>query len=163
MKKTLVTLLTAALVAILPLAATAAQDHDSHARKMDQETHTSVDYGDAHMNMVIIGEQSVDGVMAMAHLNDVRAATAEMKMKETHHMMLLFMDEASGEPIDTGTAAVKITDPSGKEGDAVRLVVMNGHFGADIELMGPGEYHFTIGTKLADGKKRQFDFDFRLK
>ncbi len=163
MKKTLATLLTAALMTILPIAAAAAQDHDSHAKKMDHETHTSVDYGDAHKNMIIIGEQSVDGVKGMAHLNDVRAAMAGMKMKETHHMMLLLMDEASGKPIETGTAAVKITDPSGKEGDAVRLVVMGGHFGADIELTNPGDYHFTVGTKLADGKKRQFDFDFTLK
>jgi hypothetical protein len=161
MKKTLATLLTAALVAALPLAAVAQHDHGTK-KKMDHDTHTQAGHS-AHDAMVMVGEQSVDGVKGMAHLNDVRAAMAKMKMKETHHFMVLFMDEASGKPIEAGTAAVKITDPTGKEGEAVRLMAMDGHFGADVVLAKPGNYTFVIGTRLADGKTRQFEFTHMLK
>jgi hypothetical protein len=35
---------------------------------------------------------------------------------------------------------------------------MEGHFGADIVLPEKGEYHFKVGTKLADGQKREYHF-----
>jgi hypothetical protein len=34
---------------------------------------------------------------------------------------------------------------------------MEGHFGVDLTLAA-GTYKFAVGTKLADGKKRQFEF-----
>ena len=43
------------------------------------------------------------------------------------------------------------------------LVVMDGMFGADLALIEKGEYRFTVGTKLADGKKRQFVFKYPAK
>ena len=35
---------------------------------------------------------------------------------------------------------------------------MDGHFGADVTLDMPGEYHFRLGTELADGTKRKYHF-----
>jgi hypothetical protein len=40
---------------------------------------------------------------------------------------------------------------------------MDGHFGADIVLDKKGMYHFKIGTKLADGKKRTYHQHFENK
>jgi hypothetical protein len=99
----------------------------------------------------------------MAHLKDVRDAMAKMDMKETHHFMVMFMDTTTGEPIEQGSAALKIVSPSGKEVGTVKLMGMQGHFGADIALSEKGKYEFTVGTKLADGEKRQFEFSHTLK
>lgn len=160
MSKTISAFLLAALVAALPLAA-AAQDHNGHGKKMDHDAHSHADHGAAHDAMLLIGEQTVDGVEGMAHINDVRAAMAKMKMKETHHFIMMFMDKDGA--IETGTAALKIVDPSGTEGDAIRLVAMDGHFGADIALPAKGKYQFKVGTKLPDGKTRQYEFSYVLK
>jgi uncharacterized protein involved in copper resistance len=170
MKRTFVALLTAALVAVLPLAAAAQHDHGAkkkmdqstqEKKKMDHGAHTSADYVDAHKNMVVVGAQTVKGVKGEAHLNDVREAMARLKMKETHHFMVMLMDE-KGTHIEEGTAAVKITGPEGKESDAIRLVAMDGHFGADIVLAQKGKYTFNVGTRLADGQTRQFEFTHTL-
>jgi hypothetical protein len=160
MKKLISILLTAALVAAIPLAAAAQHDH---GKKKPHGTHgKKMDHGAGHEDMMMIGEQSVAGVKGMAHLNDVREAMAKMKMKETHHFMVLFMDEASGAPIEEGTAAVRITGPDGQEGSPVRLIAMDGHFGADVVLDKQGNYTFVVGTRLPDGQTRQFEFTHML-
>jgi hypothetical protein len=83
---------------------------------------------------------------------------AKMGMKETHHFMVAFVD-AAGEPVTEGNVAVKIKDPAGKESAPVKLMGMEGHFGADIVLEKAGKYEFMIGTKLKDGQKRQYHFE----
>ena len=73
-------------------------------------------------------------------------------------------DAKTGNAIDQGTVAVKITDPTtGQAGAAIALMGMGGHFGADVALMAKGEYQFTVGTKLADGGKRQYSFRYTVK
>ena len=110
--------------------------------------------------MIMLGEKTVDGVRAMVHLKDVKAAMAKMGMSETHHFMVMFVDVASGKPIEAGTVAVKIKHGTAEAGPPVQLMGMQGHFGADITLSDPGKYEFTLGTKLPDGKSRKFDFEF---
>ena len=139
----------------LPLSA-GAMSHEKHEHgKMEGMKHG--EHADMKMEegMIMLGDETVDGVKAMAHLKDVKAAMAKMGMKETHHFMVAFVD-ASGNPVTEGTVALKITDPAGKEGEAIKLPGMEGHFGADIVLPAKGEYHFKLGTKLADGKTRQY-------
>lgn len=106
--------------------------------------------------MIMLGEQVVDGVKGMAHLKDVKAAMAKMGMKETHHFMMMFRNVKEGKVITTGSVAVKIKGPDGKEGPAIELMGMEEHFGADVVLDKKGPYVFTIGTQLSDGVKRQF-------
>jgi uncharacterized protein involved in copper resistance len=165
------------IFASLPIAAQAmdhgkkASDTMDHGKmdhgKMASETmdHGKMDHGGMDMqgDMIMLGNSVQDGVKAMAHLKDVRAAMAKMGMAHTHHIMVMFTDAASGEPIESGVAAVKIKGSDGKEGEALKLMGMQGHFGTDIELKEPGEYHFIVGTRLADGKKRQFEFEYTLK
>ena len=109
-------------------------------------------------SMFIVGSMTSKGVKGMAHLKDVTKTMAKMGMKTTHHFMIAFVDEATGEQIENGTVALKITNPDAKVGEAIKLIGMDGHFGADVVLDMEGEYHFRLGTKLADGVKRKYHF-----
>ena len=124
----------------------------------------SMGHGDEKVatDMIMIGEQVVDGVKGMAHLKDVKDAMAKMGMKETHHFMMMFRDK-EGKTITNGSVAVKIKGPNGKEGAAIKLIGMDKHFGADVILEQKGTYVFTVGTQLADGVKRQFEFRYDVK
>ena len=155
--------LNAILVALfllgLPLTAGAMEGmkHGEHG-KMEGMKHEGMMMEEG---MVMLGEETEEGVKAMAHLNDVKAAMAKMGMKETHHFMVAFVD-AAGKQITEGTVAVKVTNPAGKEGAPIKLMGMEGHFGADIVLPEKGEYHFKVGTKLVDGKKREYHFHYTV-
>ena len=45
----------------------------------------------------------------------------------------------------------------------MELMGMSGHFGADVILDKSGEYTFQVGSKLADGQTRQYEFKALLK
>lgn len=107
----------------------------------------------------MLGEQTVDGVRAMAHLNDIGAVMAPLGRKENYHLMVMFTEVKTGKAIDQGTVAVRITPPQAAQpGEALALIGMDGHFGVDLALSTKGEYRFQVGSKLADGSKRQFTF-----
>lgn len=114
-------------------------------------------------SMLDLGEKTEKGVEAMAHVKDVKAAMAKMGMKTTHHFMVMFSDEKTGAAIDKGTVAVKITSPDGTVTGPTELMGMQGHFGADVVLDKPGEYTFQVGSKLADGTARQYEFKTTIK
>jgi hypothetical protein len=113
--------------------------------------------------MLDLGSAAVKGVAALAHLKDVRAAMAKAGQKTTHHFMVMFNDEKSGKSLETGKVAVKITAPDGAVTGPLELVGMQGHFGADLTLAQPGNYRFEVGSRLADGETRQFEFTTTLK
>jgi len=110
-----------------------------------------------------LGGKSEKGIKAAASMKDVRAAMAKMGMKTTHHFMVAFTDEKSGKAIDSGTVAVKITDPAGTVTGPMALMGMSGHFGADVILDKQGEYKFQVGSKLVDGETRQYEFKTTIK
>ena len=146
----------------LPLSTIAAEhDHSQHMMPSGgSHDATQMMHGDS----IMLGEQTVDGVKAMAHLNDVGAVMAKMGKKENYHFMVMFSDAKTGNAIDQGTVAVKITDPAtGQAGTAIPLMGMGGHFGADVALVAKGEYQFTVGTKLANGGTRQYSFRYTVK
>jgi hypothetical protein len=134
------------------------QGHEGH-------DHSGHDHGGmaAAGSIVDLGDTTVNGVEAMAHMKDVRASMAKMGMKTTHHFMVMFEDEKSGDEIESGTVAVKITAPDGTVTGPVELMGMSGHFGADVTLDKPGAYTFQVGSKLPDGVVRQFEFKTTLK
>ena len=158
MKKSLFICCLAALIT-LPAAVFAA----SHEHTMGGMDHGSMSKkGDMHKGMLTVGEQTVDGVKAIVYLNDVKATMAKMGMKETHHLMIHFYAK-DGKTIETGTVAVKIKGPDGKESGAIKTMGMDGHFGADVILEQKGAYVFTVGTQLADGVKRQYELKYLIK
>jgi len=132
---------------------------------MDHDKMEGMDHSGMMMEggMIMLGDQTQDGVKAMVHLKDVQAAMAKMGMKQTHHFMVMFMNTKSGKPVTEGTVAVKIKGPAGTVSEPVKLMGMQGHFGADIVLPEKGKYEFTIGTKLPDGQKRQYEFSYEMK
>ncbi len=136
-----------------------------HGEKMGHDMQ-EMEHGEGHMGMsmegkmIMLGAEEVDGVKGMFHLNDVKEQMAKHGMKETHHIMGAFIDVASGEKLEEGTVAVKIEDPDEKVSKPIMMMGMDGHFGVDIALEKKGMYHFKIGTKLADGKKRTFHMHF---
>ena len=125
--------------------------HDSHAGMMKDAA------------TAMLGDQTVEGVKAMSHVRDVKAAMAKMGMKENYHMMVMFSDGGTGAPISDGKVAVKVTDPAGRESGPIEMMAMEGQFGADLALTEKGEYRFEVGTRLADGKTRQFQFRYTRK
>jgi hypothetical protein len=120
--------------------------------------------GGGHSASIMLGETAEQGVKAMAHLNDVGAMMAKMGKKENYHFMVMFADAASGAAISGGTVALRITSPGQeKAGETIALMGMGGHFGADVSLTAKGEYAFTVGSMLADGTKREFQFKYMMK
>ena len=113
--------------------------------------------------MLDLGAKAEKGVKAMAEMKDVRAAMAKAGMKTTHHFMISFADEKSGQALDAGTVAVKVVDPAGTVTGPMALMGMQGHFGADVILDKKGEYTFQVGSKLADGQVRQYEFKTTIK
>lgn len=169
MKRKMIVLLAALFALAAPLAATAAMEHGDHGKKekMDHGKMAEMKHGEhggmkMEEGMIMLGEKTEEGAKGMAHLKDVKAAMSKMGMKETHHFAVMFVDTATGDPIESGSVAVKIKSPSGKEIGPVKLMGMDGHFGADIVLDEAGKYEFMVGTKLQDGQKRQYHFEHML-
>jgi hypothetical protein len=156
------TFFAASFLVSLPLLA-GAMEHGS----MSGMEHGSSMAGMSHMSkgagQILIGSDSQDGVRCTAHIGDVSKAMAEMGMKETHHLMVSFKEDKGGKAVDSGAVAVKVTDPAGGKGEAVKMMAMEGSFGADLTLAKPGKYIFEVGTKLTDGKKRQFRFEYTVR
>jgi hypothetical protein len=130
---------------------------------MEQEKMEGMQAGGMMQGMVMLGNETEDGVKAMAHIKDIHEAMAKMGMDKTHHFMVMFTNAETGKAIDQGTVAVKIQDPSGKVSEPTMLMGMPGGFGTDLVLPEKGKYEFIIGTKLADGQKRQYQFDYTYK
>lgn len=112
---------------------------------------------------IMLPSTTVNGVKAMAHLLDTGKAMAAAGMSTTHHFMVSFTDVATGKPLTSGVAAVKIIDPTGKKTEAVKMMSMAEGFGADITLKQKGKYVLEVGTKLDNGEKRQFNFQYTVK
>ena len=160
--KTKIGAILAALLLTLPIGALAAS-HE-HGGSGTTAEGRAMEHGDMNMGgMIMLEVQTEDGVQGMVHLKDVGEAMAKMGMKEDFHFMVMFNDNSTGDQIVEGTAALKITDPAGKESEPLALMPMDDMFGADIALTAKGAYRFTVGTRLADGKKRQFEFEYMLK
>jgi len=154
--------LTALLLVALPLSAGAMEHGKSEGMK--HGSMEGMDHGKMMMEegMIMLGDQTQDGVKGIAHMKDVGEKMAEMGMDATHHFMMMFKDASSGEPIEEGLVAVKVKTPSGKTRKPTKLMGMEGHFGADVTLKEKGTYKFEVGTKVKDGQKRTYEFDYTV-
>ena len=125
-------------------------------KDMDHDSMTGMKMGG---EMTMLKDQAVDGMVGSAHLMDVKAKMAEHGMKMTHHFMVAFMTDAK-EAINKGQVALKVKSPDGKVSKALKMMGMSGSFGVDVTLDQDGTYQFMVGTKLEDGKKRTFTFQY---
>jgi hypothetical protein len=110
---------------------------------------------------VEIGKDTRDGVVATVSVKTydekAKSTMAKAGMNATHHVMVTFADAKSGAAITEGQAAVKV---KGEDSKPVMMMLMGTGFGGDVALPGPGMYTFEIGSKLADGNKRQFEVGY---
>lgn len=156
MRKIVITL---ALLIALPLAAQA-MNHEGMKMSSDMEGMEGMKMS---ADMIMLPQVVVDGVAATAHLKDVSKAMSKMGMEQTHHLMVMFVNQKTGEAIDSGSVAVRVINRNGDKSEPVRLMLMEGQFGADVTISGGTMYTLEVGSKLADGKKRQFKFMYRPK
>lgn len=176
MNKCLVMLTVLLMLVSAPLAALAMDSDNSAEHKgmehsmngsMDHSMHQGMKMDHAMGDMKMIGECERDGVNAMAHIKvygpDAVASMSKMGMNGTHHLMIYFQKSGDKEMMTDGMAAVKITGPDGKTSKPVKLMAMGQAFGSDVAMSEPGEYKIEVGTKLKDGKKRQFEFYYVVK
>lgn len=154
MNKRMISLLSV-LFLLLPAAGVQAMD-DASMKGMDR----------SGMNMdgkmIMLENNTQAGIKAMAHLRDISKTMAAMGMDKTHHFMVMFNDVKTGTTITTGIVALIIVDPAGKKRDVVRMMAMDGSFGADVALAQKGNFVFEVGTKLDNGKTRQFKFNYTV-
>lgn len=158
----------------IPMAAAAMKhmDHGEHGKAMAEEKmkHGDMEHADhgkhkghamtADDDFVEIGKDTQKGIVATVKVktydDETRAAMGKMGMDATHHVMVFFADEANGKAVGGGKAALKV---KGQEGKPTMLMQMGDGFGADVTL-GSGMYTLEVGSKLEDGKKRQFEVGF---
>ena len=114
-------------------------------------------------DFVEVGKDTQDGVVATVKVKtydeETMATMSKMGMAATHHVMVFFTDETSGEPVAGGNAALKVKSSEDTSAKPIMMMLMGNGFGADVKLEGM-MVTFEIGTKLEDGKKRQFSIKF---
>jgi len=143
-------------------------EHGSNMMGKDDMNHGGMqgmdhDMGGMMADMKSIGEDTADGVKAMAMIKDMRKAMMEHGMSETHHVMVHLSGADNGHLLSKGTVAVRIISPSGKTSEPKMMMAMDNAFGADVTLDKKGKYTIEIACKLEDGKKRQFQFNYEVK
>ncbi|MFA5718509.1 MAG: hypothetical protein WC952_12415 [Desulfobulbaceae bacterium] len=171
MKRKMLLLLTCLLAVAVPFGAMAM----NHEKEMSHQGHGAMEAAEGQggheqsmhdmagqAGAIMLGSTVEDGVKATAQLNDMREVMASMGMKETHHFMVSFAEEASGGQIAEGTVALRIKGPDGTETGPIQLMDMAGQFGADVSLPDKGSYELTVGSRLQDGKTRQFVFSYEV-
>jgi len=153
MKRFTITILAMVFAMGMPMAGIA-MDHSAHAKEM------SHDMGQKNDDFVEIGKDTQKGVVATVKVKTydkkTLASMAKMGMSGTHHVMVFFTDEKSGNDITGGKVAIKV---KGQEGKPAMMMLMGKGFGSDVSLP-EMMTTFEIGTKLDDGKKRQFTIMF---
>lgn len=131
--------------------------------KEKMEGHGTMKMGDK------IFEGKVGSYHGEARLMDMKAQMAKAKvsekmmthMKNTHHLSLLLTDQETKQAITEGKGSVTVTGPDKKKA-ATDFMVMEGHFGADVNLPAPGKYTFQVEVD-AGGKKGSASFHHSVK
>jgi len=94
-----------------------------------------------------------------AHL-EASGMKAQGAMPNSHHVAFTLTDAAK-KPVTEGKGTVTVTGPDKKETKA-EFMVMQGHFGADVNLPKPGKYTFKTEIE-SGGKKGSATFPYTLK
>jgi hypothetical protein len=94
-----------------------------------------------------------------AHL-EASGMKAQGAMPNSHHIAFTLIDAAK-KPVTEGTGKVTVTGPDKKTATS-DFTVMQGHFGADVNLPKPGKYTFKAQIE-SGGKKGSATFSYTLK
>jgi len=85
---------------------------------------------------------------------------AQGAMPNSHHLAVTLTDAAK-KSVTEGKGTVTVTGPDKKETMA-EFMVMQGHFGADVNLPKPGKYTFKTEIE-SGGRKGSATFSYTLK
>ena len=94
-----------------------------------------------------------------AHL-EASGMKAQGAMPNSHHVAFTLTD-ASKKQVTEGKGTVTVTGPDKKETKA-EFMVMQGHFGADVNLPAPGKYTFKAEIE-SGGQKGSATFSYTVK
>lgn len=162
MKRFTLVMMALVIAMSMPMIATA-MSHEDHADKgkaMSEDMHKGHDMASQGDDFVEIGKDTQEGVVATVKVKTydekTLASMTKMGMDATHHVMVFFADEKSGKEITGGKVALKL---KGEETKPIMMMQMGAGFGADVSLSEMMNT-FEVGTKLEDGKKRQFSIMF---
>jgi hypothetical protein len=111
-------------------------------------------------DMMKMGDKLYEGKLgpwtAKARLIDMKAQMAAMPgmksdapMPNSHHVAMSLADGKTKAAVAEGSGTITVTGPGGKA-VKVPFMAMQGHFGADVNLPGPGKYTFKV--EIASGK-----------
>ncbi len=114
------------------------------------------------LDMLKMGDKAFDGKMgpwnAKARMMDMKAHMAmpagmkmEGEMPNSHHLAIGLENAKTGAAVTEGTGVVTVTGPD-KMSAKSDFMVMQGHFGADVNLPKPGKYTFKV--EIASGKDK---------
>jgi len=91
------------------------------------------------------------------HMEKTKASGMKMEgmTKRTHHVAIHLTDPGTKKPVvvTAGKGTVTVTGPD-KKVEKYNFMVMEGHFGADVDLPKPGKY--TFKTEIESGGKKGF-------
>jgi hypothetical protein len=150
----------------LPVYVSAAEKgHEGmHGMKMEDHgkmgTHDMAKMGDKAFSGKIGPWKGDVRIMDMkAHL-EASGMKVQGAMPNSHHLALSLTD-AEKKPVTGGKGTVTVTGPDKKEAKT-EFMVMQGHFGADVNLPAPGKYTFKAEIE-SGGQKGSATFSYTLK
>ncbi|MDD5761232.1 MAG: hypothetical protein PHP88_01815 [bacterium] len=122
-------------------------------------------------DMAKMGDKAFSGKIGPWHgdgrIMDMKASMAGSGMKaqgvlpNSHHLALTVTDSKTKAAVTEGKGTVTVTGPD-KKAATSDFMVMQGHFGADVNLPKPGKY--TIKAQIeSGGQKGSATFSYTLK
>jgi hypothetical protein len=99
-------------------------------------------------------------IMDMKAHMEASGMKAQGAMPNSHHIAFTLTDAAM-KPVTEGKGTVTVTGPDKKTATS-DFMVMQGHFGADVNLPAPGKYTFKAQFE-SGGKKGNATFSYTLK
>lgn len=149
-------LLIGALALCLAISSGGALAAGGHGDKMEGEHEAGATMDHDKMEGQFKHDMTVEGVKAEFQIMSL----ASMNMKDsggaTHHVMVTFLDGASGEQIKEAAGRIKIITPSQAE-TVVDLKNFSGTYAANFTVDEPGNYGVICLAKV-DGKKPLYKF-----
>jgi hypothetical protein len=132
---------------------------DDHSG-MKMEGHDMSKMGDKAFSGKIGSWKGDARIMDMKAHMDASGVKAQGAMPNSHHLALTLTDAAK-KPVTEGKGTVTVTGPDKMETKS-DFMVMQGHFGADVNLPKPGKY--TFKTEIVSGEKKgNVTFSYTLK
>ena len=108
---------------------------------------------------VLLGEQTVNGMTALAYIQDVSALMAKMGRKENTRFIVMFTEQSSGAAVLADQTVLKIVAASEQQiGQIVKLAGVDEHFEANVVLPGQGSLRLEVECIDQTGQTRPFTF-----